>query len=138
MILLDEFFYNDLKAKISEINEIITMFPLLGETDRFVMVMPVQGQRTRYYTNSTINLSIVVQDTLNRSALENAMRIYDLYRDQFNRKIELPIEYKAAENPRSIIAKYIQPVDHPVPLGDQGNGRYQYSINFIVHLKEYE
>lgn len=138
MILLHEYFYNDIKIKLTSLNEITILYPVIGNKETFVMIMPIQGRRSRYYTDSNINLSIVIQDINDRKALEKAMLIYDLYRDQVNRVLTLPLDYKAEETPRSIVAKYIEPVDHPIPLGDQGNGRYQYSLNFLIHLKETE
>ncbi|MDZ4726202.1 MAG: minor capsid protein [Leptospira sp.] len=113
------------------------MYPVKGNVEKFIMIMPIQGKRSKYYTDSAINLSIVIQDTNDRKGLENAMLIYDLYRDQTNKTIPLDPGYKAEiTEGRSIIANFIQAVDHPVTLGDQGNGRYQYSLNFLIQLKE--
>lgn len=136
MIFIHEYFVQDIKTKLKSLSSITEIYPVRGEIENFVMVMPIQGRRSRYYTDSTVNLSIVIQDINDRVALENAMQIYDLYRDQVNRQLTLPVDYEPDQTPRSIVAKYIEPVDHPIPLGDQGNGRYQYSLNFLIHLKE--
>lgn len=136
MIFLHEYFCEHMKTVIPTLTVQPILYPVRGDVPSFIMVMPIQGQRSRYYTNSSINLSIVIQDKLDRLALENAMRIYDYYRDRFETNVSLPDSYKPEIAERSIIAKYIQAVDHPVPLGDQGNGRFQYSLNFLVQLKE--
>ncbi|TGN08624.1 hypothetical protein [Leptospira bandrabouensis] len=136
MIFLHEYFCEHLKAAEISLSVEPILYPIRGDVTTFIMVMPIQGNRSRYYPTSQVNLSIVIQDTQDRRALENAMRIYEFYRDTFNVSVSLPHDYKPEEKERSIIAKYIQAVDHPVPLGDQGNGRFQYSLNFLVQLKE--
>ncbi|PJZ87932.1 hypothetical protein [Leptospira levettii] len=136
MIFLHEYFCEHIKDKLTSLTVKPTLYPVRGEVQKFIMVMPVQGNRSKYYPTSSINLSLVIQDTNDRNALENAMKVYDFYRDKFDVPVSLPIDYKPEEKERSIIAKYIQAVDHPVPLGDQGNGRFQYSLNFTVQLKE--
>ncbi|GEM_PF-6100525 len=138
MIFLHEYFYSHLKTTFQENEDMnFIMYPVKGNVEKFIMIMPIQGKRSKYYTDSAINLSIVIQDTNDRKGLENAMLIYDLYRDQTNKTIPLDPGYKAEiTEGRSIIANFIQAVDHPVTLGDQGNGRYQYSLNFLIQLKE--
>jgi hypothetical protein len=130
MILVTDYFYFDLiNAEYP-----VEPFPLQGNPQNFVMVMPGQSLSSLYYTSSSLNLSILVQGIDGRAALEMANQIYDRYRDQINYEITLPEDYEADVEPRSIICLYIQPIDRPVPLGDVGNGRYQYTVNFIAQL----
>lgn len=138
MILIHEYFYSHLKTAFSSNDKMsFIQYPVTGNPEKFIMIMPVQGKRSRYYTDSAINLSIVIQDINDRQALENSMLIFDLLRDQTNKSINLDPTYKSDEEAdRSIIAKFIQAVDHPISLGDQGNGRYQYSLNFLIQYKE--
>lgn len=136
MIFEDEYFFEDIKSKIPSLEKLVLLFPVKGERTSFVMIMPALGSQTKIYTNSVRHLSIISQDPNPRVARENAMLIYNLYHEKFNVKISLGVGYKPEISNRSIIAKYIQAVDYPVPLGDQGNGRYQYSLNFMIQLKE--
>jgi len=132
MILISDYFFYDLKASFP--NDNIIAFPVRGNPQSFAMLMPVQANPSRYYTNSQANISIIIQGIDARSSLELATSIYDRYRDQVNLTLTVPTSYQVGILPRSIICKYISPVDRPVPLGDVDNGRFQYSLNFFVQL----
>jgi len=130
MILITDYFFYDLK----EAFENVLSVEVTGKQENFILVMPGQGVGSLYYTNSALNLSIVVQNLNSRDGLEIATAIYNRYRDQINLELTLPETYLPEENPRSINCLYIQPFDRPVPLGDVGSGRFQFSLNFSIQL----
>ena len=136
MILPSDYIFYDLKNKFPDYN--ILMFPLRGNPQDFVLVMPPQSNESRYYTDGLMNISLVIQNIDGRTALEQSTVIYDYYRDTVNYTITLPVNYEPTETKRNLTFQYIRPVDRPVPLGDVGNGRYQYSLNFICNIGGYK
>lgn len=137
MILITDFLLFDLVEKFPDYN--ILPFPVRGNPQEFVLVMPPQGNESRYYTNGIFNASIVIQNTDSRTSLEQGTAIYNQYRDVVNYEITLPVDYEpTVTTNRTLTFQYIQPVDRPVPLGDVGNGRYQYSLNFLCNLGGYK
>jgi hypothetical protein len=121
-MIISDFLLDDLLRVFPDYN--ILNFPVRGNPQNFVLVMPPQGNPSRYYTNGTYSASIIVQNVDARESLEQATAIYEHYRDQVN--------YDLGDD-ETLNINYIQPVDRPVPLGDVGNGRYQYSINLLMN-----
>jgi hypothetical protein len=132
MILITDYLLYDLIENFPSYN--IQPFPIRGNVPDFVLVMPPQGNESRYYTNGLFSASLVIQGTDSRTALEQATAIYNRYRDQVNYTMTLPVDYEPLNTQRTLKLQYIQPVDRPVPLGDVGNGRYQYSLNFLMTI----
>jgi hypothetical protein len=135
MIIISDYLLFDLKQNFPQGNAI--PFPIKGNPQSFILVMPPQGNESRYYTNGIFNASLVIQNTDARKALEVATSIYDYYRDKVNYTMSLPNTHEPQETKRNLLLQYIQPVDRPVPLGDVGNGRYQYSLNFNMMIGGY-
>lgn len=133
MILITDYLIYDLVSNFPDYT--ILPFPVKGNPQNFVLVMPPTGKPSRYYTNGLLNASLIIQNVDNRTAIEQATDIFDHYRDQVNYTMTLPAAYMPDEK-RTLTLTYIEPVDRPVPLGDVGNGRYQYSLNLMMTIGE--
>jgi len=119
------------------VKDTIQMIGLRGQVDSFIMVMPFQGNQSKFYIPQSVgNQQFIIQNTDIREADKIARLVFDYYNDLVYKRLDLPLDVLTDVALRSIMIAKSTALSDPIYIGNQGDGNEQYSINFSMQIQE--